>query len=257
MRIKLTLRQAKPDQYISINYQYAVSSFIYHTIETSSREYSNWLHEKGFASGNKKFKLFTFSMFNIPNRNIESNRIKILSDEIELTVSMISDKAIEHFIIGMFENQRMKLFDIENEAEFLIKTVEMIPEPDFSGKVNFKTISPIVLTKRTIYKGKESAYYMSPEDEDYSLYFISNLTEKYKSYNGGEINGKKINSFAYNGDCRSKMIRLKENKEEFTNVRGYVFRFSLEGDRELIKFGYEAGFGKQCSMGFGCASVNY
>ena len=257
MRIKLTLRQAKPDQYIPINYQYAVSSFIYHTIETSSKEYSEWLHEKGYVSGNKKFKLFTFSMLNIPKRNIESNKIRILSDEIELTVSMISDKAIEHFIVGMFENQKMRIFDTENNAEFLIKTVEMIPEPDFSGKVNFKTISPIVLTKRAIYKGKESAYFMSPEDEDYGSYFINSITEKYKAYNGEEISGKKIRNFELKGDCRSKMIRLKENEEDYTDVRGYVFRFSMEGDRELIKFGYEAGFGKQCSMGFGCASVNY
>ena len=162
MRLKLSLRQTRPNQSISINYQYLISSFIYHTIETSSREYSEWLHEKGYASGNKKFKLFTFSMLNIPKRNIEFNKIRILSDEIELTVSMISDKAVEHFIIGMFENQKVRLFDRENEAEFVIKTVEMIPDPEFSGKINFKTISPIVLTKRTIYKGKESAYYMSP-----------------------------------------------------------------------------------------------
>ena len=51
---------------------------------------------------------------------------------------------------------------------------------------------------------------------------------------------------------KSKMIRIKETKEEFTDVRGYIFRFALEGDKDLIRFGYEAGFGKQCSMGFGC-----
>ncbi|HMQ68902.1 MAG TPA: CRISPR-associated endoribonuclease Cas6 [Ignavibacteria bacterium] len=255
MRLKLILKQSRPNQLIPINYQYAISSFIYNTIETSDSEYSKWLHEKGYQSGSKKFKLFTFSMLNIPKRNVEFNKLRILSDTMELTVSMISHKAIEHFIIGMFENKIMRIYDFESEAEFQIKTVELIPEPEFNGKSTFKTISPVVLSKRTIYQGKESSYYMSPEDEDYGSYFLNNISEKYKTFTGEANSNIKLKEFKLLGECRRKLIRIKENKSEVTDVRGYIFRFSLEGDRELIRFGYESGFGKQCSMGFGCVQV--
>jgi CRISPR-associated endoribonuclease Cas6 len=255
MRLKLILKQSRPNQLIPINYQYAISSFIYNTIETSDSKYSKWLHENGYQSGSKKFKLFTFSMLNIPKRNVEFNKLRILSDSMELTVSMISNKTVEHFIIGMFENKKMNIYDMESEAEFQIKTVEMIPEPEFTEKAILKTISPIVLTKRTIYNGKESSYYMSPEDEDYGSYFFNNIKEKYKSFTGEDNSDLMLKNFKLVGDCRRKLIRIKENKSEVTDVRGYIFKFSLEGDRELIRFSYESGFGKQCSMGFGCVQV--
>lgn len=259
MRIKLSLKQGRTNQLIPINYQYALSSFIYHTIEASDSEYSKWLHNKGYTDGSKKFKLFTFSMLNIPKRNLENGKLRILSDEMELTVSMISDKTIEHFIIGMFENQKMKIYDNENEAVFFIKTVEQIPEPDFKKQNIFKTISPIVLTQRTLHNGKESQYYMGPLDENYIQYLENNLKEKSKVYYNSkdESDKYKLDSFKVIGDVKTKLIKIKEDKADMTEIRGFIFKFEITGDIELIRMGYEAGFGKSCSLGFGCVnSVN-
>lgn len=255
MRVKLKLKQNKSSQNIPINYQYPVSSFIYRTIENSSNEYSRWLHNSGHISGSKKFKLFTFSILNIPQRTISGNFINIISDEIELTVSILSDKTVEHFIIGMFENQKMKIYDQNTEAEFSIKTVEMIPEPDFKRIMKFKTISPIVLSKRTIHKGKESMQYMSPEDEDYKICLQSNLSEKFNTFYKTENKKLKIDSFNILSDIKSKLIIIKEDRSDETRVRGFVYKFSIEGDTELLKIGYKAGFGKSCSLGFGCVEA--
>lgn len=254
MRLKLILKQTKPNQLIPINYQYALSSFIYSKIQTSDSEYSKWLHENGYQSGSKKFKLFTFSMLNIPERKVEFNKLRILSDSMELTVSMVSNKTIEHFIIGMFENQKMRIYDQNTEAEFIIRTVEMIPEPEFKSNMTFKTISPVILTKRTIHNEKESMLYMNPADADYAMYLQNNLSEKFNAFYKTENRNLKIDSLKILSEVKSKLIIIKERSTDETRVRGFVCKFSIEGDAELLKIGYEAGFGKSCSLGFGCVN---
>ena len=269
MRIKITFKQAKPDQLIPINYQYPLHSFIYHTIERSDSEYSKWLHDSGLISGNKKFKYFTFSKLNIPDSGITElygkKYINIKSDRFELTVSMLSEKTVEHFIIGMFEKQRAKIYDGNIESEFFINTVEMVPEPEFRSEMTFKTISPVVLSRNTFYNGKESQEYISPADKEYAGYFIKNLMEKYitlfqsrqasETGNANNINTEEAQTitFEQTGDYKSKLITIKEGTQEESRVRGYFYTFRLTGDPDIIRTGYEAGFGKQCSLGFGCA----
>ena len=68
MRFKITLT---PDYIlfgneIPMNYQYELSSFIYRTLARSDSGYSAWLHENGFITGTKRFKLFSFSNLLIP-----------------------------------------------------------------------------------------------------------------------------------------------------------------------------------------------
>lgn len=250
MRVKLTLCSPKKGQLIPINYQYALSSFIYRTIERSDNEYSRWLHEKGFASGNKKFKFFTFSMLNIPQREISGSSIKVLSDEMSLTVSMLSEKSIEHFIIGMFENQEAKLYD----SSFKVKFIEQIPEPKYNERMCFKTLSPVILSRKNGL-GEE---YLSPDDPEYFTYLKRNLEEKYiaRCLEAGEaVKELSINDFKVSDRKRSKLITIKEGRPDQTRVRGFDFSFELQADPEFMRLGYECGFGKLNSLGFGCVTT--
>ena len=258
MRLKLTIKQEKPNQLIPINYQYPISSFIYHTIAKSDNEYAKWLHSKGFVRGNKKFKLFTFSMLNIPKREIEKDRIMLKSQSLELTISMISKKTLENFIIGMFEKQRFKIYDKKSEALFHIHMIETIPEPVFKNPVRFKTISPVVLSRREIYKGKESEGYLKPDEEDYFDYLKRNLEEKYLSYcitTQKQVYDYNIEGFKLNSDWKARLITIRADTLAETKVKGYLYDFEISGDIELIRFGYETGFGKSNSLGFGCVKV--
>jgi len=258
MRIKLTLYSPEKGQLIPINYQYALSSFIYRTIERSDNGYSRWLHEHGFASGNKKFKFFTFSLLNIPQREIIGDRIKILCDRIELTISMLSEKSIEHFIIGMFENQEANIRD----SRFKVKFIEQVPQPKFSERMRFKTLSPIVLSR----KNEQGEEYLGPDDPEYFEYLKRNLEEKYIAHClatntpvgqtflsvGDE---PQVSGFKLLNGRRSKLITIKEGRPDQTRVRGFDFSFELEADPEFMRLGYECGFGKLNSLGFGCVGV--
>lgn len=259
MRIKITLSQGSKRQIIPINYNYFISSFLYRTIETADSEYSKWLHDTGYASGSKSFKYFTFSGLYIPDRELVNGRyIKINSPKMDLTVSMMSDKAVEKFIVGMFEKKNMKICNRDCEAEFDINTIETVPDPDFSGTMEFRAMSPIVISKKTLYKDKISATYISPEDEEYEGYLKRNLSEKFSAYPLKKMSGDSmpvISNFEYSGEVRSKLVSIREGEREETKVRGFIYRFRLKGSPELMKFGYEAGFGNLCSLGFGCVSA--
>jgi CRISPR-associated endoribonuclease Cas6 len=38
-------------------------------------------------------------------------------------------------------------------------------------------------------------------------------------------------------------------------VRGYLCEFELQAPAELLRLGFQAGFGEKNSLGFGCAEV--
>lgn len=257
MRLRITFSQGGKKQLIPINYNYFISSFLYRTIETADPAYSEWLHDCGYASGSKTFKFFTFSGLHIPERELVHNSyINVLSPKIELTVSMLSEKAVENFVIGMFENKKLKIHNNCASSEFDIYTVEQIPDPQFTSDMTFRTMSPMVISKNVIYRDRPSAKYLSPDDEDFEDYFVRNLNEKYCALpvkHSQEIPA--IESFECIDTAKSRLVTIREGLPEQTKVKGYIFSFRLKGSPELMKLGYEAGFGNSCSLGFGCVSA--
>ncbi|MCX7878085.1 MAG: CRISPR-associated endoribonuclease Cas6 [Ignavibacteria bacterium] len=251
MRIKLYIKPLERNSLVPINYQYYLSSFIYRTIEASNSDYSKWLHDSGFMSGNKRFKYFTFSMLNIPEREIVNDFIKIKSHQIELTVSMLSLESMNHLIIGLFESCRFNIKDYN----FIVKYAEKIPDPIFRDEMIFKTISPVIISKVVEYNGKPSERYMKPDESEYADFLKKNLEEKYLTYCmscGIKVNGHGVDSFDLIECGNSKLITIRQNRAEETKVKAYPMTFRLKGNPDIIKIAYEAGVGKLCSLGFGC-----
>jgi len=256
LRIKLHLYQEKPEQLIPINYQYGISSFIYNTIATSNNSYSKWLHDSGFSSGNKKFKFFTFSRLDIRDIRVIGNKLKIFSDTLQLIISMYGIKSFDSFVTGMFENQKLRLFDNATEASFIINTIETEAEPEYSEKMIFRTLSPIVLSKKV--NDRTVPQYLHPDAEDYFEYFKRNLEEKYIAlclHNNEKVIERKIQCLKIISTPKSRLIKIKEGKIDETSIRGFDYEFELQADKEFMKIGYETGFGINNSLGFGCVGV--
>lgn len=60
MRFKITLSVQSHvlGRELPINYSYECSAATYRILSHSDKDYSLWLHENGFISGGKRFKLF-------------------------------------------------------------------------------------------------------------------------------------------------------------------------------------------------------
>ena len=91
------------------NYSYALSSWIYKVIGRADETYSAFLHEKGFQSGGRTFKMFTFSQMDLRPYRMSGSDIILLGSEASLTVRFLVDSSLEHFVRGLFMEQRFGL----------------------------------------------------------------------------------------------------------------------------------------------------
>jgi len=99
MRFRLTFELTDPkERILPLNYQYELSSWIYHALNSADPAFATWLHDKGYTDDRKQFKLFTFSNLVIPQRRIQADRLEIRSRDISMLISMLPDEMVSHFI---------------------------------------------------------------------------------------------------------------------------------------------------------------
>ena len=259
---------------ISYNYQYVLHSAIYSLIQKSSKEYSEFLHHKGFElnerSANdesknikKIFKLFTFSKLKFfPNNRTKYGFENV--KEIEFNFATPVKKSFEHLVLGIFSNSEIILNFQNRNTKFNIQSVETIKEPSISGEEKFICLSPICTSTVRIKNGKREQHflnYMDPKERSKFIQNIkSNLIKKYKTiYEKDYRNGNLDFQFSFDPEYIvkkegkiSKLISFKNN----IKIKAYEAPFTIKADPELIKIGYDCGFGEKNSAGFGMVKVN-
>jgi CRISPR-associated endoribonuclease Cas6 len=259
MRLKLSLAVDSTINLLPLNYRYEFSAWIYKTIHAGNCEFSHWLHQRGYTLENKRFKLFTFAdIFIHPPWKRLGDRIKIFSGRAEVQLSFYLEEAVEHFLIGLFQNQRFPIADRRSKAEFEVQTVERLPDPEFTPEMTFRTLSPVCLS-RTV-PGKAHAEYLHPADSDYPSYFFDNLLYKYIAAAQSDLSFEALKeqmqqrrplTLEIPAEPKSRLTKIKADTPQETLVRGYYYRFKITAPAELLEFGYHAGFGEKNSMGFG------
>jgi len=264
VRLKLTLKYGGTEN-IPANYNYFLSSAIYNLLGFGKKEFAQFLHDKGFDVRGKTYKLFTFAL-RFEKYQIQNDSIKLESPRVTLFVSSpLLNDFLGGIVLGSFREKVLNL-KIGNELKpFDIEQIEEVPPPKFHEETKFSLMSPLVLSTRKIYKGETSQYYLrfSDDTELINRIFNQNLANKYLAITGKEYNGKGvifhwdteyINKALARNKRITKRIAIYANKTPI-NVIGNMAPFTLKGDTELMKIGYEAGYGEKNSMGFGMAKV--
>src|SRR3954464_8542011 len=100
MRFKLALFAEQKNALLTFNYQYPLSAAIYKIIQRADEDFAYFLHNHGYTTGNKHFKLFTFSDIQTPFEK-RGDRMLLLSGYAELTVCFYMPQAAENFIKGL------------------------------------------------------------------------------------------------------------------------------------------------------------
>ena len=251
MRFKLILERIRGRE-IPINYQYELSSVIYHILANSNREYSEWLHDNGFQDGKKPFKLFSFSRLSTPFQiNRESYRLVLRSNRVEWMVTFLTSQSTKNFIEGVFKDQVFDIADSEGGATFRVKEIQMMPTLENVENLDdivYQTLSPICISQRN-----DRGYpdYLSPEHPCYSQAILSGLLARYRAVCQTDFVGETYCHFKLMSTPRSSLITIKSGTKFQTKVRGYSFDFKLELPFELLQIAYESGVGEKGSMGFG------
>ncbi|MBP1663767.1 MAG: CRISPR-associated endoribonuclease, partial [Bacteroidetes bacterium] len=111
MRFKLQLHINKQryGDILPFNYQYECSALIYKIMARSDAAFAAWLHDNGYQSERKQFKLFTYSRLHIPQYKVVGNNMQILSDTIEWYISFLPEISTRQFVQGIFSEQTFEL----------------------------------------------------------------------------------------------------------------------------------------------------
>ncbi len=241
---------------IPLNYQYEQSAAIYKLLSKADESYSTWLHENGFRLENgKTFKLFAYSRFDIGKYRIlgEKGRLQILSDTIGWQIGFLPEKSTEKFIHGIFKDQIFEIGDSISAVQFIIRSIESMPEPDYSEKMTFETMSPLCLRFN---RSDGKTEYLSPTDARSPFLLFNGLFDKYKlfydkvcPYSMSECRLKVL------GTPKSALIKIKSGLLDETKIRGFMCDLEIEAPVGLMRLMYESGAGSLNSQGFGCLKV--
>lgn len=262
--MRLLIHLTAKDSVIPINYNYFLSIAIYKILQFGSPDFSEFLHSKGYVLNGKMYKLFSFALeFN--SMIIENHSINLLSPEAKLYItSPMVDDFLQNFVLGSFHNQALVIAFGISSVRFEIKQIETLPEPVFDKINYFKPLSPIVLSTRRFWKNKETQYFYRYSDNinHINLAFNINLKNKYELIYKKPFNGPDV-LFAWDENFIAERISSKKRLTKKVSIlkRGIQpidiiankIPFALTGSNELIKVGYDCGFGEKNSMGFGLA----
>ena len=267
MRFKIHLRPVRDRQSLVFNYQYPLQAWIYHLLSNADAEYADFLHQRGYdvPSSRKTFKHFTFSALQVPRTEPiqKGDTCMVLrSPYVYLTVSFLMDKAAEDFIMGLFQQQQLSIYNRTHRADFVVERVETLPPPMFESTIIFKTIAPMVVAQ----KNDGIDQYLSPTDEAFGAYFALNLLDKYRSVEPNAMPqldataARQLIRFRLCSEPSAIRMRgfvVKEGKsQEQTKVIGYhQFSFELSAPAAIIEVGYWSGFGKYNATGCGAVEV--
>lgn len=257
MRFRLNLYCHPKRNIIPINYLYEISGWIYSLLRKVDRDFTCWLHNTGYRVENKQFKFFTFSRLNIPRWHQHGDRLVILSDRVQLTLSFLLDEAANNFIMGLFKDQELEIADHRTRARFTVESVEALALPEFKETMSFKCMSPICVSKTVMNNHQKSAEYLHPSHPEYAERLFDNLINKYRAF--GEFSNTARQQaqfdFKYKEKAKSNLIKIKADTPQETRVRGFSYLFQITAPPELLRLGYLAGFGEKNSLGFGCVGV--
>lgn len=251
MRFKLSLSLSNAhNRKLPMSYQYELSSFIYKTIANGDKMYADWLHKNGFETQGKQFRLFTFSNFDIPKYAINktNERLIIQSEEVSFEIAFLPEKSTEEFVKGIFANQHFSIGDKISKVDFSIKSIELIPEPNFTMPFEGKTLSPLCVALKN---ENDKIDYISPEHPEFIKQLKSNLLTKYEAFYGKNLTSETFFAWETKSKPHPKLIKIKTDTAQQTRVKGYLFEFKLFTSPELMKIAHNCGLGEKNSMGFG------
>lgn len=261
MRFTLILHITSTKRVLPINYQYPLHSWIYKVIQSADEAFSRFLHDQGYGSGSKSFKLFTFSPLSCQPYKIypQEQRIALLGEEVKLQISFLIHQAAEHFVRGLFAGQQFSLGDAISQVAFEVVRIEAQPRPDFTETMHYRCLSPVVISTK---RGETPhAQYLHPEDSGYADLFLRHLVQKGAAVPSltADTNHTQVESdwaalrwqFRLLSKPRRKGIHIKQHTSQHTQVIGYLYDFELTAPPRVHEMAYYAGFGEKNSLGFG------
>ncbi len=230
------------DTVLNFNYQHSLMGMVYKMVADRDLGLALRIHS------DRNPKVFTFSWLRgKPSKVGNMGLFYRKGTKVKFIFSSWIDEIINAFSTSLLNSQ----YVLVNSSKFFVESLR-IYEEDPGSKAKFILLSPIVVSKGVKMKDKVYHEFLSPENGEFFQRIVENLKKRYSMYVGKEPGDVRI---IPDEDYLSKKRTSKLVDIRGTKIRGHVFPFEVNGDEDLIRFGYYAGFGERTAQGFGCAEI--
>ena len=225
-----------------------LQGLFYCALERGQPKLAHKIHGIGFSGGGKRYKLVTFSLM-CPEKYEKTPQGLHVRGRLRWWISSPLESVVEALALGLLAQPEVR-FGIHT---LHVGQISVLLPPTFTEKMTFITLSPIfVSTGHRNDEGKFCKRFLSPEEPEFTRVLVENLRRKFiAAY--GEVSDGELR-FEWLDEPRSKLFCVNKIK-----VRGWMLRFCVSGSTDLIRLGYDAGFGERNAQGFGmvCTPEEY
>lgn len=235
-KMQLKIRHDISEQLIlPLNYHHIIQSIIYGNLPGDG--YSHQLHENGYTTGSRQFKLFNFSLL--------QGRYEIAGRKIAFRESVSWEvRSPDIYMMRKLEESIWQRGLRYGEQYFMEPELKLVDDTIETDHVLVRMLSPICVYS-TDPDTKKTCFY-SPEDPEFALRVNDNFMRKYIACYGVEPDsGIMIRPVAVTP--RDKYVTRYKN----FYVSGWMGYYRLDGRRKYLDFLYQAGIGSRNSQGFG------
>jgi len=247
MRLQLTL-EIKNGKALPLDYSKFVQAWIYKTISQADLQFSKWLHDEGLKITHKKFKFFTFGQIQTKTKaHLSRKLLEIQSKEMQMTMSFLLPEAMKNFVKGLFAEQTGFWGDQFNGIDFQVKSVDILPEPNFVTTMTYDCRQPVVAR----YKNEEGKLkFAEPKNEEFIRQLKVNAQSKYEAFYGK----------VYKEELAFKILKVykrKERRDGNDNVIavGWTCEVEVTASVEMQRVVYFGGIGVGNSLGCGFGKI--
>lgn len=244
MRLIVEFRATENERItLPLQYNKAVQGMIYQRV----REHLPELHDKGFVSAGRVFRLFVFS-------RIEGSGVKIINGTISFNSPVrIKIGSPNNNFLECLANSLLRTPQIDiGGSPLVVESVAIARNPDFSsGRVKVRAISPITVYSTLMSAdGRKKTYYYHPEEKEFSDQITNNIIKK-----GALLGVDDKEAYFTIEPYRVRNTDLKTVYYKDYVVKGWLGQYLLRGTPELLNIAYDAGIGAKNSQGFGMVEI--
>ena len=242
MRLAITFA-SKNEVILPIHYNELLQGLIYHLLDKALAEK---LHNEGFVYRKRKFKLFTFSRI-FGKLKKEGDKFKI-SSPFKLFISSPYTEMLQSFTSNLIKKPEISL----DQNKIWIESIEILAIPEIKKEIFIRMLSPLTIYS-TLYSpdGKKKTYYYNPSEKEFPMLIKENIIKKYKAFYGKMPSSEEFFIEPIKLDNRNEKIVIYKG---FV-IKGWMGKFKLRGEPELLKLAYDAGLGAKNSQGFGMFEI--
>lgn len=243
MRISIKFEVEEEELKLPVHYNHILQAFIYENLDNSL---ASFLHDKGFISGKRHFKMFTFSRLFPYGKPVLKNGFISMKSPVYFKMASINEEVLESFAVHLIKKREFTLY--RQKCRFSSIEVEMPLR--WKGEILIRAISPITVYS-TLHKrdGSRKTYYYTPWERDFAALIKNNLVNKAKALGIG-IEKEELKNFVFEPHKVSKkdeaIIKFKG-----TWIKGWLGTYRMVASETLFDIAFNAGIGGKNSQGFG------